>query len=63
MSNKQNDIILERAQEMVEVFEGKLPAKLILNALDSNDLDLVKEQTAKAEGLLAQQEMNANDCF
>lgn len=62
MSNQVNDTILDRAQEMVEYFEGKLPAKLILDALDKNDLYLVMEQTLKAEAEASRQEFEYNDC-
>lgn len=49
MSTKQNDELLDRASEMVEYWAGTLHEKLILNALNSNDLDLVRQYTSDAE--------------
>ena len=57
MSDNNNTSLLDRASEMVEYFEGKLPAKLILMALDKNDLDLVRKYTLQAEALVAEQQI------
>lgn len=46
---------------MVDYFEGKLPATLILNALDANDLDLVRKFVLEAEAEVAQQTMHGYD--
>lgn len=61
MSTKANDELLERAAEMVDRWEGTLHAKLIRMALDSNDLDLVRQYTLDAEAEAAVEEMNARD--
>ncbi len=57
MSNNVNEQLLERAAEMVEYWEGTLHAELIRYALDSNDLDLVRQHVVEAEGEAARQEV------
>lgn len=61
MSNNVNTELLDRAAEMVDYFEGKLPATLIRNALDENDLDLVRRYVVEAEAMAAQTEMYGYD--
>ena len=63
MSNQVNTELLERAADMVEYFESKLPAQLIQKALDSGDLDMVRQYVAEAEAMAAEQEMNGYDVF
>ena len=57
MSNQVNTELLERAADMVEYFESKLPATLIQQALDSGDLDMVRKYVAEAEAMAAQTEV------
>lgn len=61
MSNNVNTELLDRAADMVEYFESKLPAQLILKALDENDLDLVRRYVVEAEAMAAQTEMYGYD--
>lgn len=61
MSNQTNDQLLDRAAEMVDYFESKLPAQLILKALDSNDLELVRKYTLEAEAEASRQEIYGYD--
>lgn len=61
MSNNVNQELLERAAEMVEYWEGTLHAELIRYALDSNDLDQVRQQVVLAEGEAARQEIYGYD--
>jgi len=63
MSNQVNTELLERAADMVEYFESKLPAQLIQKALDSGDLDMVRQYVAEAEAMAAEQEMNGYEVF
>ena len=57
MSNTVNDNLLDRASDMVDYWSGTIHAKLILKALDSNDLDELKRHVAIAEKQAANQEL------
>lgn len=61
MSNNVNDELLDRASEMVGYWEGTLHAELIRFALDSGDLEAVREHTVAAEGEAARQEIYGGD--
>lgn len=61
MSTNANDEILERASEMVGYWEGTLHAELIQHALNSGDLDLVRQHTIEAEAEAARQEIYGAD--
>ena len=63
MSNQTNDILFERAAEMIDYFQGKLPARLIEQDLEHDDLEALAEHVNQAEGLAAQQEMYNYDSY
>lgn len=48
MSNETNSILYQQAAEMIDYFEGKLPAQLIEQALDSGDLVQLNAAVNKA---------------
>lgn len=61
MSNTTNELLLERAAEMVDYWEGTLHARIILQALDTGDLDLVRQHVVEAEAEASRQEMYGGD--
>jgi hypothetical protein len=61
MSNPINDLLFGRAAEMIDYFEGKLPAKLIEKDLELNDLDSLYKHVRDAEALASQEEHEAYD--
>jgi hypothetical protein len=58
MSTEANTILMERAADMIDLWEGKMPAKLIEKALDENDLDALYKYVKDAESLAAQEEFH-----
>lgn len=63
MSDLVNAQLFERAAEMIDYFEGKLPAKAIEQALDNQDLEALYVLVCTAESLATQQEMEYADVF
>lgn len=49
MSSITNTSWLERAAECIDYFEGKLPAQLIEQDLNSNDLESLQKHVLQAE--------------
>lgn len=62
MSDIVNQELYERAAQMIDYFEGKLPAELIERALNADDLDELAYQVSQAEAEASQQEMYGADC-
>lgn len=56
MSNTSNDLLMERAQECIEYFEGKLPANLIEKDIEDNDLGSLSYHVKQAEAEMSRQE-------
>jgi hypothetical protein len=63
MSNNVNTGLLERASEMIDYFESKLPAQLIEADLASNDLEALHGHVLQAEAEASCQEHNDNDIY
>lgn len=63
MSETNNTLLYERAAEAIDYFEEKLPAQLIEQALDSQDLERLAEVVTQAEAEISRQEVYANDCY
>lgn len=63
MSNLVNDELFNRAAEMIDYFEGKLPAQLIEQALGSNDLDSLRKYVLEAEAEASRQEFFNGDAM
>jgi len=59
MSNLENEQLFERAAECISYFENKLPAELIQQDLDHDDLDSLYRHVVQAEAQMAQLEFNA----
>lgn len=63
MSHSVNTSLFERAAEMITYFEGKLPAQVLEQDLDNNDLGALFAHTIEAESEAARQEFhNADIC-
>lgn len=63
MSNQINAQLFERAAEMIDFFEGKLPAQVIEQDLASNDLEALYQHVTLAEAEASRQEFHsANIC-
>lgn len=63
MSHPVNDLLFERAADMVDYWQGTEKAQLILDALDSNDLDKVQYIVNKLEGEAAIREFHDRDAL
>lgn len=61
MSTAVNTELFERAEEMIDYFEGKVPAKIIEQDLKDNNLESLQLHVSEAEAMASQQEFNAND--
>jgi hypothetical protein len=61
MSNTTNDLLFERAAEMVDYWEGTLHAKVIHLAMETGDLDLLRQHVVEAEAEASRQEMYGGD--
>lgn len=62
MSTQVNTELYERAAEMIDYFQDKLPAQLIEKALKNNDLDALRLHVAQAEAEVSRQEFYEQDC-
>jgi len=63
MSNNTNQQLMDRAREMCDYFQDKLPAQLIERDIKANDLESLAYHVAQAEGEAARQEAYANECL
>jgi hypothetical protein len=63
MSNQTNELLLERASDMIDYFEGKQPAQRIEKDIDNNDLDQLLIDVSEAEAEASRQEFNNNDIY
>lgn len=63
MSNQINTDLIERAQDVMTYFEGTDLETAILNNLDRNDLDMVRELVVNAEAEISRQEFNRYDVY
>jgi hypothetical protein len=63
VSNQVNTDLFERAAEMIDEFEGKLPAQLIEQDLERNDLISLYNHVNQAEAEMSRQEFETNDCY
>lgn len=63
MSNEINTLLLERASEMITMFEGKLPAQVIEQDLVREDLEALNTHVCEAEALAAQNEIEGSDVY
>lgn len=61
MSNLSNTILMERAADVIDYFEGKIIAKIIETDLDRNDLESLEKHVNEAEAEIAIQEFNSYD--
>lgn len=59
MSNQVNTELLERAAVQIDYWEGTLIAKSLRRDIETNDLEQLKYDLAKAEAQAAQEEMEA----
>lgn len=63
MSQQVNTELFERASEMIDYFEGKVPPKIIEQDLKDNNLESLQFHVAEAEAMASQQEFNSADVF
>jgi hypothetical protein len=63
VSNEINEILFIRAAECIDYFQDKLPAQVIEQDLERNDLEALVKSVATAEAVMAQEEMTAEDIF
>ena len=61
MSQTTNTNLFERAVECIDYFEGKMPATLIEEAIERDDLDLLAQYVASAEAEMSRQEYYTYD--
>ncbi len=54
MSTDINEQLFERAADMIDYFEGKLPAQVIEQDLANNDLEELALHVAEAESIVSQ---------
>ena len=63
MSNTSNTILIERAKDAIEYFEGTTTAKILRMHLEDHDLEALHESVKKAEAEMFQQEFNPSEVF
>lgn len=61
MSNLTNDNLMERAQEVIDYFEGTAVAKILRMHLEDKDLESLHYAVKEAEGEIFRQEFNPNE--
>ena len=61
MEDQVNQQWFERAAEVIDHFEGKLPAEVLEADLDRNDLDALRSHVTEFEAIMAQEEFEASD--
>lgn len=52
MSNQTNSLLIEEALDLVDYFEGKLPAKLIRQDLQNHDLESLQYHVKQARDMM-----------
>jgi hypothetical protein len=63
MSVEVNTELLERAADMITMFEGKLIAQTLENDLGRQDFDALLAHTLEAEAMASRQEFYDNDTY
>jgi len=63
MSEEVNTLLLERAAEMLDYYEGTTIAKVIQADLDRDDLESLYMHVCKAEAQAAQEEFESADVY
>lgn len=63
MSTDINGQLFERAADMIDYFEGKLPAQVIEQDLANNDLEELALHVAEAESIVSQEEFEQSDIY
>lgn len=61
MSNDINADLLERAADMIDVWDGTIMAKLIEYDIERGDMEELHQHVCEAEALLRKQEAEATD--
>jgi hypothetical protein len=63
MSVEANTLLIERAIEMINYWEGTNLAEVLKADIDRNDLDALNLHTSKAEAQASQEEFEAADVY